>query len=39
MDLLTACAFVAIPVLVAANAWIVTKLRVEVRHDDGRSDT
>lgn len=34
MDFLTAGAFVAILVLVAANAWIVTRLKVEVRRDD-----
>ena len=31
MDFLTAAAYVAIVVLVLANAWVVTRLKVDVR--------
>ena len=34
MDFLTAAAYLVIVVLVVANAWIVTRLDVEVRGDD-----
>ena len=33
MDFLTSAAFGAIILLVLLNAWIVSKLDVEVRHD------
>ena len=34
MDLGTSAAYVAIVLLVAANAWIVQRLDVKVRRDD-----
>ena len=38
MDFLTAGAFAAILILVAANAWIVTRMRVDVRRDGDSRD-
>ena len=34
VDVFTAGAYIAIIVLVIANAWIVTRLDIEVRKDD-----